>query len=309
MPDRFFPSQGTTFPVVRCRSCGVVFTATGGLSPAYPPDYEAFVRPRERVKGRKPMRDRILRAFYEGRGLLPERILLFLPFLIFRFRDWYRIRNKRTYDEAFHRGGRILDVGCGRGLHLLRWMNYHESGTGVELHEPTAKAAKTDTGLDIRPGTLEGQGFLSESFDDIAFCHVLEHVEAPRKTLIEACRVLKKDGELLIWSPNYDSLLRHVFGRDWMPYEIPRHLWHFTPSRINTLLRECGFSPTEIAMDSNEYAFRRSVNLLHESGRTTLARILKHRWVRILLGLVTLLLRRSDVFRIRAVKTGTRPAP
>ncbi len=302
MPDRLHPVGGATCSIARCAACGVVFTVLGGAAPFYPPDYEPFTPPQQRAAKVRPTRDRIRRVFYEGKGTVLERILLFLPYLVFRFRDKYKLRNKWAYDKAFRRRGRLLDVGCGRGQHLLQWSKSQDEVVGVEPHEPTATAAREETGLDIRPGTLESQGFPPESFHCIAFCHVLEHVKNPRETLLEARRVLKPGGEIILWVPNFDSLLQPLFGRDWFSYEVPRHLWHFNPMRLNSILGDCGLRPLEVAMDPNEYAFRRSVRFLRESGRRILAALLSRRSLRMLLGSVSSLVHRADVIRVRAGK-------
>lgn len=181
-------------------------------------------------------------------------------------------------------------------------MRGRDQAIGVEPHEATARAAREETGLDIRHGTMEAQAFPSYFFDSIAFCHVLEHIKDPQAALREACRLLKPGGEVVIWVPNFNSMFRPLFGRDWLPYDIPRHLWHMTPGQLTTWLKDALLEPTDISMDPNEFSFRRSVQLLRESGHRVLAWILDHRYVRQFLGMTSSLFRRTDVIRIRARK-------
>lgn len=300
MPDRLHPASGAMGSITACQDCRAVFTVVHRPGNPYPPDYEPFQPLLSRPHRQHPTRDRIRRTFLEGKGTPWEQIVFFIPSLAYRARDRFKLRNRRLYLEAFRRRGRILDVGCGRGHHLREWMRFQDEGIGVEPVEAVARRARQETGLDIRAGTLEGQAFPSESFDAIAFCHVLEHVDDPRSTLREARRVLKPGGEIVLWLPNLDSLLRPPFGRDWMPYDVPRHLWHFTPLRLARLLKECGLQPVEIAPIADEYAFRRSVRLLRSSGYRLLSWILNHRWIRMLLGGISLWLRAADVMRVRA---------
>ncbi len=303
MLDRMHPSGALRlFSIVRCLACSVAFTHGEQGPDAYPDDYEAYSPPMERSARRQPTRDWIRRIFFAGQGSIWEKALLFLPYLIFRFRDWYKMRNKAIYERPFRRRGRLLDVGCGRGDRLALWRQFHDKVVGVEPHARTAQESREKTSLDIRQGTLFDHAFPTASFDCVSYCHVLEHVTDPMAELKEAFRVLRKGGEILIWIHNFDSMFRRVFGKDWFPYEVPRHFWHFNPIGISTLMKECGFRPMEIAMDANEWAFRRSVMFRRESGYLVQAWILDHRYVRMLLGLASLMLRRTDAIRIRAIK-------
>jgi len=117
LPDRLQPAGGALSSIARCSFCRAVFTVVERPGPAYPRDYEPFL-PVEHRSRPHPTRDRIRRVFLQGKGNLLERALLFIPSVIFRARDRFKLRNRRLYLEAFRRGGRILDVGCGRGGHL-----------------------------------------------------------------------------------------------------------------------------------------------------------------------------------------------
>jgi hypothetical protein len=53
--------------------------------------------------------------------------------------------------------------------------------------------------------------------------------------------MLKDKGLLLVGIPNYDSLDRNIFQESWNGFEIPLHLYHFTPAAIKKLLNLSGF--------------------------------------------------------------------
>jgi SAM-dependent methyltransferase len=73
--------------------------------------------------------------------------------------------------------------------------------------------------------------------------HVLEHLPDPAALLREVGRVLGPGGDLVILVPNAASLQARVLGPRWLGWDPPRHLVHFTPQRLKTLLRQCGFAP------------------------------------------------------------------
>ena len=77
--------------------------------------------------------------------------------------------------------------------------------------------------------------FKDNSFDIITAFDVIEHAAEPRKTFQEFFRLLKKDGILLIYTPNADSI-----GFDYMKecqnnVTPPIHLHYFNKKSINKL--------------------------------------------------------------------------
>jgi hypothetical protein len=54
--------------------------------------------------------------------------------------------------------------------------------------------------------------------------------------LAEVRRLLRPGGEVWISCPNAASLWRRVFGRAWVNWHVPFHLWHFSPKTLQKLL-------------------------------------------------------------------------
>jgi SAM-dependent methyltransferase len=291
--DRYTPRK--EYRIARCRICRLTFTDPAGES--YPEEYEPF-SVRSQPPRARGTRAAILRAFYQGKGSAAERLLLFVPYVIFRLRDWMKMRMRDVSAFPFLRRGRLLDVGCGAGELLAVWSVQQDSCVGVEPNREVARAARERTGLDIRPGTLFDHAFPPESFDVVTISHVLEHVPDPRALLRRAAELLRPGGELLIWVPNFESLLRPWMGAGWFPYEIPRHFWHFRAGEVGGLARAAGLRVVEVAPEANEWVYRQSVRTLGGPWRALLDR----RSVRILAMVLCRLLRRADAFRLRARK-------
>ncbi|MCX5892934.1 MAG: hypothetical protein NTW80_08200, partial [Deltaproteobacteria bacterium] len=53
-------------------------------------------------------------------------------------------------------------------------------------------------------------------------------------------------GEVWISCPNAESLWRRVFGRGWINWHVPYHLWHFSPRTLETVLGRAGFGLREV---------------------------------------------------------------
>jgi SAM-dependent methyltransferase len=114
-----------------------------------------------------------------------------------------------------------------------------------DLLEPmgrlAAHYAREVLGLSVYEGELLEARFPAEFFDVVLFPHTLEHMPFPLRELREAHRVLKKSGALVVMLPNAASPEARLFGPWWLAWDLPRHLYHFTPKTISALMAKAGF--------------------------------------------------------------------
>ena len=137
--------------------------------------------------------------------------------------------------------GRVLDVGCGRGLLLREFRRRGWEVQGTELSEPAASYGREVLGLPVAVGSLETLGFPANHFDAVTLWHVLEHLPDPRVLLAEVERILKPGGVLFIGVPNFGGWEARL-GRDkWFHLDVPRHLTHLTKPTLKRALGERGF--------------------------------------------------------------------
>ncbi|GIX50163.1 MAG: hypothetical protein KatS3mg132_357 [Limisphaera sp.] len=134
---------------------------------------------------------------------------------------------------------RLLDVGCGSGVHLARMQQLGWSVEGVEV-DPQAVATARARGVPVRLGTLEEQQYPDASFDAVFSAHVLEHVHDPAGLLRECARVLKPSGRLVLLTPNLGSHGHRRFGPAWLNLDPPRHLYLFSPRTLRRLAEQAG---------------------------------------------------------------------
>jgi 2-polyprenyl-3-methyl-5-hydroxy-6-metoxy-1,4-benzoquinol methylase len=76
--------------------------------------------------------------------------------------------------------------------------------------------------------------------------HVMEHVHQLEKTLQTFHSILESNGTLVIAVPNSGSFDAKFYGSFWAAYDVPRHLYHFQPNSIESLLKMNGFILTQI---------------------------------------------------------------
>lgn len=132
--------------------------------------------------------------------------------------------------------GNLLDIGAGTGdfLATAKADGWHVSG--IEPSE-RAKSIAIAKGVAFSDST---QTFPDHSFDAITMWHVLEHVPDPSAQLGELKRLLKPDGVILIAVPNFKSEDAKMYGQHWAAFDVPRHLWHFSRTAIDTLASQNG---------------------------------------------------------------------
>ncbi len=172
--------------------------------------------------------------------------------------EWllHRLHNYRVHQIEQHESpGKVLDIGCGRGLLLDKLRKHGWTPLGTELSEDAAAFARNRLKLPVLTQPLEEIGLPSSGFDLVILWHVLEHVQSPRDMVREVARILKPGGTLLVAVPNFGSWEAQWSRDHWFHLDVPRHLTHFTPKTLGRMLGEAGLPITDINFFSSEYDF------------------------------------------------------
>lgn len=182
-----------------------------------------------------------------------------------QFRQWnhsYKIKiiNKHTESK-----GKLLDFGAGTGS-FVEYANKHN--WQAEGYEPNSKAH----GPKIK---YRSKWSNSKPYDVITAWHVVEHLPDPRAFFEKSLKSLNDNGKFFVALPNYKSWDAKKYGAMWAGYDVPRHLWHFSPKGFISMVRDCGL---EI---ENTYPLRLDayyVSLLSERNRQSKFPWLKALW-------------------------------
>lgn len=166
---------------------------------------------------------------------------------IYRISREMMLRRKVRIVRNFsgHKQGIILDIGSGTGYFLNAMQEAGWNAKGVEINEKARQVSVSKFVLEIMvPEQLHNHQ--SESFDCITLWHVLEHIPDPFRYSHEINRLLKPGGSCIVALPDCNSYDASHYKEFWAAYDVPRHLWHFTPDTFKIFVEKSGFEIKEI---------------------------------------------------------------
>jgi SAM-dependent methyltransferase len=202
------------YKVVQCIDCGLV-----------------YVNPR-------PTTDMLIKFYndYHQRGGKDEHSWAML--MKDNFKEVSAFLNK-----LFPERGNLLDIGCAYG-HFIKIMKGHGwSVTGIDpSSEAVASARRKD--LQVYETILEDAVFPEASFDAITAFYVLEHLADPFSALKKIFNMLKHGGIVVLRIPHTTPIVKFLnfFGIRNNLYDLPYHLYDFSPKTVRLLLEKAGFS-------------------------------------------------------------------
>jgi SAM-dependent methyltransferase len=211
------------FEIYRCKACGFAFTQDFPVEDEIGPYYDApaYISHSDTHKG-------LVNILYHWARVIA-----------------LKSKAKIVVRNASKKTGTLLDVGSGTGYFLNKMKGRKWIVTGVEKSEAARKFAKLKFDIDCQDS--EYLYYISEkSKDVITMWHVLEHMERLNRVMERLSKILKDDGTLIIALPNKDSFDAVHYKEYWAAYDVPRHLWHFSPSDFERLANRHGFALTDV---------------------------------------------------------------
>ncbi len=146
-----------------------------------------------------------------------------------------------AFFRKFRKEGLVIDVGCGMGYFLYAAQKFGYAVEGVDISNHAAAYVRDALKIPLKIGHLDFIDFPERSADVITMWHFLEHTDNPRQYIKKVSRWLKPDGLLVIDVPNYEGTDAKKKGSDWADWDLPHHLYHFTPDALTLLLSQHGF--------------------------------------------------------------------
>ena len=151
------------------------------------------------------------------------------------------LRQKRKLIEAItnKKNGTLLDVGSGTGAFANEMKISGWDVTGLEPDNDAIIVAKELYGLELQE-TDKLFNLRFGTYDAITMWHVLEHVHQLHEYIVQVKNLLTERGRLVIAVPNYTCYDEKVYKEYWAAYDVPRHLYHFSPKAMETFINKHG---------------------------------------------------------------------
>lgn len=230
-----FPRRGTSWRIVRCRGCDVLWTWPRPINLAafYDRNYAPWQPPKRRRSRWRQFREslaarRRTKALAILRGSGSPRSSRDLAWL------------DAGMTLAPFGQGRMLDVGCGGGDYLARQRELGWRVAGVEADPQTAKEVAARLSAPVTPGLMPDVELHDAAFDLVTAWEALEHFDRPIAALKRMRTWLAPDGVLALSVPNIDALAARIFGPDWIALDMPRHVTHWSHDSLSKAVQRAG---------------------------------------------------------------------
>lgn len=212
-----FLVSGETFSIVSCRQCHLFFTQNV---------------PDENSIGAYYQSENYISHSDTNKGIINR---------LYHLIRTFTLRGKRNLinKTAKLQGGNLLDIGSGTGSFLQVMQQSGWKVTGLEPNESARKIA-ADTHEIETYGPEHATQLPDHSVDVVTMWHVLEHVHRLDEQIRQIERLLADDGYLFVAVPNHTSWDAAHYGNYWAAWDVPRHLYHFSPESMRQLMETRG---------------------------------------------------------------------
>lgn len=157
----------------------------------------------------------------------------------------YTLKQKVNLVKRVSNGNDLMDIGAGTGHFLNAASNAGINALGLEPDQDARNFARRNFDVAIHDiSDLYKQPKASR--DVITMWHVLEHVYNLKADINEIVNILRPNGKLIIAVPNMNSFDAKHYKEFWAAYDLPIHLYHFTPTDIEMLFEEFDMVVEEI---------------------------------------------------------------
>lgn len=150
-------------------------------------------------------------------------------------------------NRMFPEKGRLLDIGCGYGHFIEKMNGFGWASSGIEPSSRTGNYARKK-GLNVIEALIDDVDFSDNSFDAVTAFYVLEHLFDPLSTLKKIFAILKAGGIVVLRVPHTTPIVKFLgfLGIKNNLYDLPFHLYDFSPETIRLLLEKAGFSSIRV---------------------------------------------------------------
>lgn len=240
--------SGESFTILECDSCSLRFTQDVPDPAAIGPYYksENYISHTNTSKG-----------FING---------------LYQFVRKRTLKQKRKLVERTTglKKGKLLDIGSGTGGFVQEMMANGWEVTGLEPDVDARKVARETFQTELKEISRLFE-LAPGNYDAITLWHVLEHVHELHRYIVQMKSLLKETGRIFIAVPNYTSRDTVIYKEHWAAYDVPRHLYHFSPASMNKLMEQHGMKVLAYRPMWYDSFYISMLSSKYKNGKTNLA--------------------------------------
>jgi 2-polyprenyl-3-methyl-5-hydroxy-6-metoxy-1,4-benzoquinol methylase len=238
-----------TFSIVSCNNCGFKFTNP---------------RPPEEALYKYYESDDYISHTNKGNNLLNN---------LYKLARVYTMQQKSQLLRKWSHKGSLLDIGCGTGDFLSYNKQLGWSVSGVEVSTKAREQAESQLQQTIYTDLQEVP---EKKFHAITMWHVLEHVGELEQSCRQITELLDSKGTLVVAVPNCEAYDAEYYQEHWAAYDVPRHLYHFTPQTMERLWKGFGLHIKAVLPMKLDAYYVSMLSEKYKNGSTNMA---KASWV------------------------------
>ena len=145
-------------------------------------------------------------------------------------------------------GDAILDIGTGNGSLLARL--FQVGFTNLTGIDPFINESHDYGSIKILKKDIYQ---VTETYDVVMMHHSLEHMFEPQKVLLQAMRITKPGGAVMIRIPIMGNYGWQQYGVFWCGIDAPRHIFIPSEKQIRKMAEDVGFRIEKYYYDSSDY--------------------------------------------------------
>lgn len=196
---------------------------------------------------------------------------------------------------ARSRPSRLFDLGCGTGVFVEQAGRQGWGAVGAEVSAYAADVARS-RGLNVTCESIEDFSPAAEAYDCVTMWDVIEHLRDPGAALGKLAKALRPCGILALSTGDITAACARLCGSRWHLFNLPEHLYFFSPRSLRGLLGQAGLSVVAIRRELNWFSAGYLIERLLKSTGRVAARIPSR------LGRITLPATLLDVVSVYAQK-------
>jgi 2-polyprenyl-3-methyl-5-hydroxy-6-metoxy-1,4-benzoquinol methylase len=151
--------------------------------------------------------------------------------------DWYYMTDKWEYDMALKDllgCQKVLEIGAGRGSFIARLQAQNIDALGIELNSKAVATAQRQNIPVVQRDLAELIVEQPNQFDGVCAFQVLEHLPDPKAFLVDALKLLKPNGKLILSVPNADAFPKYIGAAHLLDYP-PHHMSQWSAQTFASL--------------------------------------------------------------------------